>query len=208
MWSLALLGPVTLRRGASHTGPALPLPTQKSQALLVLLALDGPTHRARLAHWLWPDTDDSSARRNLRRELARLRDAGAPTLLVSDGELLRLAPALQCDVQAFQEALAQGRFVDALALWQGELADGLQPAAGAEMDQWLAHQRANSRAGRRQALEAAAAQAQANGDMAGALGHLQALLADDPLQEHHHRALMHLHAACGRREAALAQYAQ
>ncbi|MBP6766061.1 MAG: AAA family ATPase, partial [Rubrivivax sp.] len=42
----------------------------------------------------------------------------------------------------------------------------------------------------------------------GALGHLQALLADDPLQEHHHRALMHLHAACGRREAALAQYAQ
>ena len=208
MWSLALLGPVTLRQGGDDAGTALPLPTQKSQALLVLLAVDGPTHRARLAQWLWPDTDDSSARRNLRRELARLRDAGAAAVLVSDGDLLRLAPALACDVQAFKDRLAQGRFADALTLWHGDLADGLQPAGGAELDQWLAHQRASLRAGRRQALEGAAASAQVRGDMAGALDHLQALLADDPLQEHHHRALMQLHANCGRREAALAQFAQ
>lgn len=210
MWSLALLGPVILRQGGdgNGAGTALPLPTQKSQALLVLLALDGPTHRARLAQWLWPDTDDSSARRNLRRELARLRDAGAAAVLVSDGDLLRLAPALACDVLAFKDCLAQGRFADALTLWHGDLADGLQPAGGPELDQWLAHQRASLRAGRRQALEGAAQWAQARGDMAGALDHLQALLADDPLQEHHHRALMQLHADCGRREAALAQFAQ
>lgn len=208
MWSLALLGPVALRPGGGGAGAALPLPTQKSQALLVLLALDGATPRARLAQWLWPHADDSAARRNLRRELARLRDAGAAAALVSEGDLLSLAPPLACDVQAFQDALAQGRFADALTLWRGDLADGLQPAGSAELDQWLAHHRAMLRAGRHQALQGAAQQAQARGDLAAATDHLQALLADDPLQEHHHRTLMQLHAASGRREAALAQFAQ
>ena len=51
------------------------IPTAKAQALLALLALEGTLPRERLAAWLWPGLDDASARRNLRRELARYPQA-------------------------------------------------------------------------------------------------------------------------------------
>ena len=79
VYALDVLGPVQLRRAGAH----LTLPTQKSQALMLLLALGGAAHRARLAGWLWPQADERSARRNLRRELARLREAGAGDALCS-----------------------------------------------------------------------------------------------------------------------------
>jgi hypothetical protein len=125
MYELTLLGPVTLRR----LGVVVPLATAKAAALLVLLALGGPAHRARIAGWLWPSVDDAAARRNLRRELARLREAGVGELLRSDGDVLALAgaPLLRCDAWAFREAAVSPHELEvesALALWRG-------PPAGA-----------------------------------------------------------------------------
>jgi DNA-binding SARP family transcriptional activator len=77
MLELALLGPLVLRRA----GQALPLAIKKTQALLVLLALlpRGATlPRSRAVALLWPPLDESTGRRNLRRELARLREVGGP----------------------------------------------------------------------------------------------------------------------------------
>ena len=116
MFSLELLGPVTLRR---H-GVTLPLPTQKGRALLLLLlALGGVAHRSRLASWLWPQVDDRSARRNLRRELAHLRAAGATDVLRIGGEVLALADGVLCDAAAFEVAVRAGQHASALALWRG-----------------------------------------------------------------------------------------
>ena len=204
MLSLRLLGPVGLMRD----GQPLPLPTHKAQALLLLLALGGPGHRARLAAWLWPQADDSAGRRNLRRELARLREAGAGPALLSQGEVLALAPAVHCDAQAFAELADAGRSAEALAHWRGPLADGLQTGATDAFDDWLASQRQRLAARRRQLLAAEATTAEAAGDLARALATLQQLLADDPLQEHLHRQVMRLHAAEGRADAALAQHAR
>lgn len=204
MLSLRLLGPVSLLQGDQP----LPLPTHKAQALLLLLALGGPSHRARLATWLWPQTDDSASRRNLRRELARLRDAGAGDALLSQGEVLTLSPGVHCDALAFATLADGGQAAAALALWRGPLADGLQTGATEAFDDWLAGERQRLATRRRQLLAAEAAAAEAAGDLPQALDTLQQLLVDDPLQEHLHRQLMRLHAAAGDRSAALAQHAR
>lgn len=193
MLALQLLGPVLLRRD----GSPLPLKIKKTQALLVLLAVQGAVPRERVVAWLWPALDDSTGRRNLRRELARLREIGADTAVLADGDLLSLHPAVDSDLRRFEAAGA-----DRLVLWRGPVADGLRLDDAAPFEDWLAQTRERLRASWRQALETAAD----TGPPEQAVQHLQTLLADDPLHERHHRALMQLHLAAGRHEAALAQY--
>ncbi len=198
MLSLHLLGAPELRRD----GQPLPLAIKKTWALLLVLACAGRTLRPRLAAQLWPDLDEPSARRNLRRELARLREAGADALVQAEGDWLALAGEAACDLADFEAALDRGDVDTALALWRGPLADGLALGDAPEFDRWLDVQRERLRGHWRGALQAVAERAPPE----RALAHWQALLDDDPLQEQHHRALMRLHAAAGRREAALAQY--
>ncbi|WP_310737070.1 BTAD domain-containing putative transcriptional regulator, partial [Rubrivivax sp. A210] len=181
IFSLRLLGPVALRRGSS----LLPLPTQKAQALLVLLALGGTAPRARIAAWLWPELDDSSARRNLRRELARLRDAGATELLLAEGETLALAATLHCDALQFQRQAPHDPEA-ALALWLGPPADGLQLEGAAAFADWLQAERTLLVALRHGALRGAAAAHHAPGRPAAALARLPVLLAAYPLPEQAH----------------------
>jgi DNA-binding SARP family transcriptional activator len=199
MFELQLLGPLALRRD----GQLLALGTQKVQALLLLLGLGGPAHRARLAEWLWPELDDAAARRNLRRELARLREAGADGLLRAEGDVLALADGVDCDAAHF-EAEATTAPDRALARWRGPPADGLRIDASHALAEWLDAERQRLQALRRRALRASF-DAHAD-DPERALERVQALLADDPLQEQLHAEAMRLLAQLGRREAVLAQY--
>ncbi|MCB1996157.1 MAG: hypothetical protein KDG57_09825, partial [Rhodoferax sp.] len=186
-----------LRRGSAH----LPLSVRKTAALLLLAAIAGPLPRVRLVEWLWPALDESTGRRNLRRELARLRELGAGDALVSADDCVAIAPTLALDIDAAAvtpQAL--------LTHWRGPLADGLQlDDAPAFMD-WLAGERARWHGRWRDALAAEASQAESAGELARALAALDVLLADDPLQEHQQRAAMRLLAALGRREEALVRY--
>ncbi len=202
MFALKLLGPVVLQSG----GKVLPLRTQKALALLVLLAAQGPCQRARLSAWLWPALTESDARRNLRRELARLRQAGGAGAVQADGDQLALAPAVSCDLALFEADLAAGQTDAALAHWCGTPAEGLQLENAQPFDDWLAGLRTRLQQQRRRALEASADACQARGDPEAALRGIDTLLAEDPLQEALHRQAMQLHALCGRREAAIAQY--
>ncbi len=202
MDSLLLLGRPVLQVG----GRPLAITVRKSWALLALLAVGGAAPRSRVVALLWPQLDESSARRNLRRELARLAEVGATGVVQADGDFLALAPTLQTDLRQFEAACAAGRFDAALPLWRGALADGLQLDDAAPFDDWLAPERERLRSLWRQALEAAAQAAADAATPEQAAAHWHTLLADDPLQERHHRALIRLHLASGRREAALAQY--
>jgi DNA-binding SARP family transcriptional activator len=97
-------------RGASETcaswglqaqldaGPALLLPTRKTEALLAYLALPlGQAHpREKLASRLWGDMPDAQARGNLRNALSRIRKALPRTArpgLVLDGRSVALNPS-------------------------------------------------------------------------------------------------------------------
>jgi DNA-binding SARP family transcriptional activator/tetratricopeptide (TPR) repeat protein len=204
MLLLRVLGTPTLQLDGQLLGLAI----RKTWALLVHLAVDGPTPRARLAARLWPGLDESTARRNLRRELARLREAGATALVAAQGDLLALGRGVALDLRDFDQALQAGRPEDALAHYGGPLAEGLQAGDTAEYDQWLQAEREQLHTRWRTALWQAAQQAEALSRSDVALVHLGTLLADDPLTESHHFAVMRLHAAAGRPDAALAQYAR
>ncbi|RZJ08790.1 MAG: hypothetical protein EOP39_13060 [Rubrivivax sp.] len=199
---LRVLGPVRLWRGSTPVA----LTNRKTQALLLVLALDGGASRPRLCALLWPDLDEPSARRNLRRELARLREAGVPESFRVDDDHLHASPLLRCDLLKAEAALADAAPEAALAAWHGELADGLQLDDAPVFGPWLSAARERGQRLRLHALEAAAAAAEARADLAAALGHVQTLLDADGLQERHHRQAMRLLAASGQREAALRQF--
>src|SRR5205085_288615 len=71
-------------------GAPLNTGTRKALTLTLLLVLETGQRRSRVADLLWPELDPAQARRNLRRELFRLRQLGLP---VSDGagDTLQLA---------------------------------------------------------------------------------------------------------------------
>lgn len=60
---------------------------RRDAALLALLALEGPQPRAQVARWLWPDSDDVKALRNLRQRLFRLRRATGQPLVLGQATL-------------------------------------------------------------------------------------------------------------------------
>src|SRR5690606_24927082 len=86
--------------------PAADLPPDKRGALLAYLAYDGGwLPRERVAFLFWPDTDEASARRNLRQLLNRVK---ALTLAAPlEVESRRLRWAVPTDVAAFRQAYAR-----------------------------------------------------------------------------------------------------
>lgn len=202
MYTVDWLGAVVLRREAA----VLPLSIRKTLALLVLLARDGDMPRERIASLLWPALDERTARRNLRRELARLRDAGAGDVIRADGDRLAVVPEVEVTARVFESALRDDRPDDALVLWRGPPADGLRLPDAAPWDEWMAVERRRLEAMRTQALARSAAQREAAGAYEPALQRIRTLLAADALQEQHHVAAMRLLDRLGHREAALAQY--
>lgn len=202
MLSLELLGPTRLCRD----GTPLTLGVKKTLALLVLLSRSGPLPRARVVAHLWPDLDESSARRNLRRELARLRESGAGDAVQAEGDVLWLAPAVSCDIERFEAECDAGRPDNALESWRGPPFDGLLLDDAEAFEDWLATERTQLQAMRQRALEASAAAHEAQGRLDDALRRVEQSLNDNPLQEQRHRDAMRLLAALGRREEALGQF--
>lgn len=162
----------------------------KDALLLAFLALEGPTPRARLAALLWPDVDEARARGNLRQRLLRLKRTTGVDLLVGN-PLARLADGVAHD-------LADG--------W--ELLQAIDPSKAGGLADWLLATRERRARGRAEWLAAAAAQAEAAGELDAALEHAHALCDLDPLSEHWHRRVMRLHYLRGDSAAAQAAYAR
>jgi DNA-binding SARP family transcriptional activator len=191
---------------AEHQGRELRFPDRKCIALLAVLALDGRCTRARMATLLWEEQGDADARRNLRRELHRLRDAGFEALLTSEGDTLALSPAVEVDVAHFRAARAAGQAERALQGHGGRLLEGFDLAGATGFQEWLAAQREALAQAWREAAESHGDALHRAGDLRGALALALRLVHDDTLQEGHYRRAMTLHAALGEREDALALY--
>ena len=177
--------------------------SRKALALLAWLALEGRSTRSRLAVLFWPELNAASARRNLRRELHRLRSVGADAALQSNGDMLALDPAVHTDVQAFVRALDAGHLAAATRLYRGPLLDGFDLAEGGEFERWLAAQREQLALQHRHALQAQAVALEAAEHWRDALVLALRLIELDALQEQHFRRAMRLHQRLGEREAAL-----
>src|SRR5262245_36489028 len=207
--SLTLLGGFRARLDGDQV---IPIAIKKSQALLAYLALPlGQAHpRDVLAALLWGDMPRAQARTRLRQTLLRLRKVLGqlePFRLVD--ETLALDPAIAAaDVQAFEQGVERGTrqaLAEAVALYQGELLDGLtldEP----RLEECRPCQRSPLRDVALKAWATLLAEHRDAGALEDAVQTALRLLALDPLQEPVHRTLMDLYAQIGRRGAALRQY--
>jgi predicted ATPase/DNA-binding SARP family transcriptional activator len=202
---LRLFGPMEVRVGS------LPLPHLRSRRglwLLALLALRGgrDVDRDWVAGTLWPDSDESHARRSLRQSLHDLRIALGPQAwrLTSDEPRslrLELGGAF-VDVLEFDAALERGdpaSLESAVELYRGPLLEDCS-------EEWALEGRRQREQSITRALEALASDAARRQDHGVAAGRLRAALRIDPYREDLLRALMEALAGDGSPAAALVAY--
>jgi len=198
---LELFGaPRVLQRGAE-----VRLPIRKSLALLAYLAVEGRTTRAKLAALFWGESGDEAARRNLRRELHRLREAGLAEAIATDDQTVALAPGVESDVAEFAAAESSRPEV-ALALYRGPLLDGFEVDEAEGFETWLAARREHYAQRWSQSAGAEATRLTAQGDPRAALALHLRLIEADALQEAQFVAAMRLASQLGERSRALELY--
>jgi serine/threonine-protein kinase len=177
-------------------------------ALLAYLAL-APAgafqHRAALAGLFWPEADDAHARGALAQALWFLRRAlGAGALPGrGDGEVRLDAAACSCDVAAFEAAVASADVDAAVALYRGDLMEGIFIDAAPAFDVWLEGRRGRLARAYAGALEQVAGRRGAAGDHAAALECWRTLAARAPESGHAVAGLMRALAAADDRAGAL-----
>lgn len=168
----------------------------KDALLLAYLAIEGPTPRARLAAFVWPEVERERARNSLRQRLHRLRRLLGLELL-REGEVTALHDGLATDLQppAPDASVAIAPLLGSFE-WKG---------AG-EAGPWLAARRAQHEDTQLDWLSRRCSELEAQGQLVAALRETQRLIAARPSSEHAHRRLMRLHHLRGDRAAALAAY--
>lgn len=190
----------------------------KQQALLYLLAIEGPGQQAVartvLARMLWGEWSDEAARANLRVALSHLRRV-LPGVLDIDARrvgFVGAGAAVLSDLALLGDALLPGASaacrLAGVRVWRGELlADFTLPGCD-EFERWCAVQRQRA-AGMALALQRTLVRAcEAAGEWDAAIRHARALLRLDAADEAAHMVLMRLLAGQGERTAALRQYAE
>lgn len=197
-------GPVRLRLLGA---PRLELPDgtaraleRRGAALLAMLALHGPTPRARAAATIWPDVEDSRAGNSLRQRMFKLRQAAGRDVIVP-GRLLTLASDIVHDLAPPLPRLE----LDPDSC-QGGLLGDLDFSDCSDLDAWVgvARQRWRDEVGR--SLAALSSRLEGEGRIAAALRLAERLIEIEPIQEHAHRRVMRLHYLRGDRAAALAAF--
>src|SRR3954447_11123565 len=209
---LCLLGAPALRVGARLEPLRL---RPKALAVLAQVALRGPVPRDELAALIFPDAADPRAA--LRWQLAHLRAHAPPA--VGRGLSARPGPVglgLPLDADAFRTGarrmLQRGVRPDdaaVLALYRGDLCEGLTVSASAEFDNWLYVEQEGLRRAFRQATIAFARWALGTGGadaLARAAAPLARLVAVDPYVEEGHVLLVAVYEALGSGPAASAAY--
>ena len=195
-------------------GPAIDLPTKKTQLLLAYLALTpGEAHmRDKLTALLWSDRGDEQARDSLRHALSALRKVlsqAEPPPLLAERETIGLdAGAVEVDAVTFENLVAAGTreaLEQASALYRGELLEGIS-VRDPPFEEWLFYERQRLRDLALRAFEQLLAFEREAGELEKAVKTAQRLLRLDPSHEKAHRELMRLYADQGREAAALEQY--
>ncbi|MFF7969813.1 BTAD domain-containing putative transcriptional regulator [Streptomyces sp. NPDC007905] len=189
---------------------------RKARSLLKLLCLapGRRMHRERLYDLLWPELDRTAASNNLHQVLHAVRralaSAGAPgDVVVLRDDMVLLGPdgGVRTDLDMFDEAARRASDGGGAADHRAALAlaaPGLLPED--RYEPWVS-EAAETLETRRRALGLGLGEALEHEHRTDeAIDVLRALIAEDPLHEPGHRALMRVLADAGRRREALAAY--
>ena len=160
MIQLQTLGSLNLQRDGVEVRSVLSQP--KRLALLVFLATAQPRgflSRDKLLGLFWPEADDAAARNALRQALHYLRRSlGEATITSRTERDVGIDPQLiWCDAAAFDAAIDERRYADALELYRGEFLSGFFTEDAPDIERWIDEERTRRR---RQAVDAAWALAQ------------------------------------------------
>jgi DNA-binding SARP family transcriptional activator/tetratricopeptide (TPR) repeat protein len=160
--------------------------------------------RGKLVGLLWPGVPERTARNRLNTYVHRLRsELGADTLL-SEGTSLRLnSDRVRCDVDAFQEALDEGRAQAAVEMYRGPFLDGFWIPDSPEFDQWMDRERDRLAREYREALRELAKRAWEEGDPESAAARWREIARQEPYDSGVTLRLMEALEAAGKRTEAL-----
>ena len=175
---LRLLGALAVYEGDL----ARPLPVDLRSALVGLLAShDAPVPRERVAAVFWPDAPETSARRNLRRLLHRVRELVGGEAILGDGTTVEL----RCDhdLQTLRAAHEAGDAITVAGLASNQLLDGLELVPNEEWRAWLEFERRHLYESARRLVLAAASRWADEGPPQRALACLAAWVDRDPFDE-------------------------
>ena len=204
MLRLLTLGGLSLvDDGAPVTGAA----SQRSRlALLAVLAAAGPAGIARekLLACLWPESEDERARHALKQAVYALRRDLGNENAIAGTATLTLDPAIVAsDIREFDEAIARGDDVAAVAVYAGPFLDGVFIRAAPEFDQWSANERARLERAHLDAVARLARAAEAAGDTIASVQWWRRAAAAEPLSGRVALSLMRALAESGDVSAAI-----
>lgn len=196
--------------------PRLRFRTRKAEALLIYLAAtDRSWSRDSLATLFWPETDDLTARKNLRDILPSLRRQLGDYLLLDD-ETIGLHPGRQykCDVSQFSAVLERplqnvktDSLADTLALYRGEFLEGYATSRiSVDFELWGLRERERLHQLALMGFTTLCQRQQETGAYEAALTTNRQLLKLAPWDEAAHRQQMMLLVQSGQQAAALAHF--
>jgi len=177
-----------------------------SLCLLVFLGLEGEVTRDRLQGFFWPDSAPDRARRALTHALYDLRKELGEEWVESRGQLVRATSHLWVDALEFEALAKSGRHAEALALYAGPFLEGLSPARGPPLEEWVELRRARLARRHRAASDAFIGEARKRGDLQAALWAAEKWATLDHLDDAAQHHLIRLLAETGSRSEALCQY--
>lgn len=204
MIRLRLFGQIEVRDARG----VVDLTSAKLAGLLAVLAAAGdrPVARETLTDLLWGTHSDAQARQNFRQALSRLRKLLGADAVVADDYAVRLDPReVATDIARFaalSDAATPADLQEAAALARDDFLDGFAIRAPGFTD-WLAGERRRLGGQVRAVQVRLTGMALEAGDAAAALGHAEAVLRRDPLDEEGHRLKLRALAALGRTAEAL-----
>ena len=180
-------------------------------ALLCYLAVAKPYgyhSRDTILSLFWPELDAAHASHALRQAVYFLRRGTRAISVVSraDGALAMDPAVVSCDVRALDQALAEGRLQDALALYRGQLLPGFHASEAAGFERWLEGERVRLHQRVAAAAESMSQQEEERGDAFAAARWAERAAELSPADELVFRRRFQLLYRMGDRAAALRAY--
>ena len=195
------------------------LERRKSLALLAYLAVERGGHsRESLSALLWPDTDQSSAFKNLRQVLWEIQKTIGEGWLVVERDRVELSTEhMWLDVHEFESLFARGcaesdpalrvrLLADATKLYRNHFLTGFSLKDAHPFNDWAYAEAEQLRQTFSTVLSKLAEDFSAIGQATQAIPHVRRLVGLDPLNEAAHRQLMEVYWLAGQPNAALKQY--